>query len=71
MEDILPEATTDCLVLFDGMDSTFPNENIPAILEEANSVNPDWKFVHSSLPNFLNPLSQMTHRLELGEIALF
>jgi len=56
MEDILEQATTDCLVLFDGMDSAYPNKHLPQILEEANKVNPDWNFIHSSLPNFLADL---------------
>ena len=56
MDDILAEATSDCLVLFDGMDSTGPNPNLPQILEAANQVNPEWKFVHSSLPLFLEDL---------------
>jgi len=56
MEDILAEATTDCLVLMDGMDSTYPNENVPEILKKANSVNSNWKFIHSSFPLFLKDL---------------
>jgi len=56
MRDVLAEATTDCLVLFDGMDSTTPNPHLPAILKAANAVNPDWTFVHSSLPLFLKDL---------------
>lgn len=56
MQDILQEATTDCLVLFDGMDSTAPNENLPAIIERANQVNRNWKFIHSSLPLYLEDL---------------
>lgn len=56
MADILEQATSDCLVLFDGMDSAYPNKHLPRILEEANTVNPDWNFIHSSLPNFLADL---------------
>ncbi len=56
MEDILEQATSDCLVLLDGMDSAYPNKHLPQILEEANRVNPDWEFIHSSLPNFLADL---------------
>ncbi len=56
MDDILSQATTDCLVLFDGMDSTYPNKNLPEILKQANAVNPDWRFMHSSLPLFLEDL---------------
>ncbi len=56
MDDVLASATTDCLVLFDGMDSTAPNPNLPEILEAANRVHPDWKFEHSSLPRFLEDL---------------
>lgn len=58
MEDILSQATTDCLILFDGMDSTFPNKHLPRILEKANQVNPDWNFIHSSLPQFLEDLKK-------------
>ena len=57
MNDILEQATSDCLVLFDGMDSAYPNKHLPLILEEANKVNPDWNFIHSSLPNFLADLN--------------
>ncbi|MFA4839034.1 MAG: glycoside hydrolase family 38 C-terminal domain-containing protein [Candidatus Neomarinimicrobiota bacterium] len=56
MEDILEQATTDCLVLFDGMDSAYPNKHLPQIIAAANKVNHDWKFIHSSLPNFLADL---------------
>lgn len=56
MEDVLEKATTDCLVLMDGMDSTYPNPLLPKILKKANEVNPDWKFIHSSLPKFLEDL---------------
>ena len=56
MNDILEQATSDCLVLLDGMDSAYPNKHLPQILEEANKVNPDWNFIHSSLPNFLADL---------------
>jgi len=56
MADILQDTTTDCLIMMDGMDSTYPNENIPEILKEANKVNPNWKFIHSSLPLFLEDL---------------
>jgi alpha-mannosidase len=56
MDDVLASATTDCLVLFDGMDRTAPNPNLPEILEAANRVHPDWKFEHSSLPRFLEDL---------------
>jgi len=56
MEDILEQATSDCLVLFDGMDSAYPNKHLPQIIKKANEVNPDWKFIHSSLPKFLADL---------------
>lgn len=56
MEDVLEAATTDCLVLMDGMDSIYPNENLPKILNKANEVNPEWEFIHSSLPNFVEDL---------------
>ena len=56
MDDIIEQATTDCLVLFDGMDSAYPNKHLPEILKKANEINPDWNFVHSSLPNFLADL---------------
>ncbi|MCD6205423.1 MAG: hypothetical protein J7L22_07155 [Candidatus Marinimicrobia bacterium] len=56
MNDILEQATTDCLVLLDGIDSAYPNKHLPEILQEANKVNPDWHFIHSSLPNFLADL---------------
>jgi len=56
MEDILEQATSDCLVLLDGMDSAYPNKHLPQIIAEANKVNPDWKFIHSSLPKFLTDL---------------
>lgn len=56
MEDILSQATTNCLVLLDGMDSTFPNKNLPKIIEKANEVNSEWDFIHSSFPEFLKDL---------------
>jgi len=56
MNDILEQATSDCLVLLDGMDSAYPNKHLPEILKEANKVNPDWNFIHSSLPNFMADL---------------
>ncbi len=56
MDDILGQATTDCMVLFDGMDSAYPNKHLPQILEEANKVNPEWEFIHSSLPEFLKDI---------------
>jgi alpha-mannosidase len=56
MDDILNEATSDCLLLMDGMDSAYSNKHLPKILEEANKVNPNWKFIHSSLPNYLKDL---------------
>lgn len=56
MEDILAAATADTLVLMDGMDSVYPNKYLPEILEEANKVNPEWEFIHSSLPNFVEHL---------------
>ncbi len=56
MEDILEAATCDTLVLMDGMDSVYPNENLPQILAKANEVNPEWEFIHSSLPNFIEDL---------------
>jgi alpha-mannosidase len=56
MNDILEQATSDCLVLLDGMDSAYPNKHLPEILKEANKVNPDWNFIHSSLPDFLADL---------------
>jgi len=56
MEDILEAATTDCLILMDGMDSVFPNEHLDKVIERANQVNPEWEFVHSSLPRFIEHL---------------
>lgn len=56
MEDLLEQATSDCLVLFDGMDSAYPNKHLPQIIAEANKVNPNWNFIHSSLPKFLADL---------------
>jgi alpha-mannosidase len=56
MDDILSQATTDCLVLLDGMDSAFPNKNLPQIIKKANEVNSGWTFIHSSLSKFLKDL---------------
>ncbi len=61
MEDILAGTTCDCLVLMDGMDSVFPNENLHKVIEKANEVNPEWEFVHSSLPDFIQHLRKSIH----------
>lgn len=56
MSEALRDATCSVFCLFDGMDSTGPCENLPKIIEECNKVNPKWKFVISSLPNYLKDL---------------
>lgn len=56
MAEALHDATGSVFCLFDGMDSTGPNKYLPKIIEECNKVNPKWKFVLSSLPNFLEDM---------------
>ncbi|MCX7766016.1 MAG: glycosyl hydrolase-related protein, partial [Candidatus Sumerlaeia bacterium] len=56
MEEALRDATCSVLCMFDGMDSTGPCDNLPRIIEECNKVNPNWRFIISSLPNFLKDL---------------
>ncbi len=56
MDEALQDATTPVFCLFDGMDSTGPNKNLPRIIDECNKVNPRWHFQISSLPNFLKDL---------------
>jgi mannosylglycerate hydrolase len=56
MEEALRDATCPVFCLFDGMDSTGPCDNLPRIIEQCNKVNPIWRFMISSLPNYLKDL---------------
>jgi hypothetical protein len=56
MSEALEDATSPVFSLFDGMDSTGPCENLPLIIAECNKVNPDWRFLLSSLPEYLKDL---------------
>ncbi len=56
MNEALRDATCPVFSLFDGMDSTGPCDNLPRIMDECNKVNPNWRFMISSLPNYLKDL---------------
>lgn len=65
MDEALRDATSPVLCLFDGMDSTGPNQYLPRILKECNKVNPDWEFRLSSLPVYLEHLKENLDRSRL------
>jgi alpha-mannosidase len=62
MQEALRDATCPVFCLFDGMDSTGPCDKLPEIIEECNKVNPNWRFLLSSLPDFLKDIkSKVDH----------
>jgi len=67
MKEALRDATCPVFCLFDGMDSTGPCDNLPRIIEECNKVNPNWKFLISSLPNYLKDLKS---RVDYSQIKV-
>ncbi|MEI7633417.1 MAG: glycosyl hydrolase-related protein [bacterium] len=65
MSEALQAATCPVFCLFDGMDSTGPCDNLPRIIGECNKVNPNWRFVLSSLPDYLADLKSKVDRTRL------
>lgn len=65
INDIKDDSKTPYLLFWDGMDSTHPHPSVPKIIKEANKELYPYKFVHSSLPSFIDKIKEAVKNVNL------
>lgn len=57
-KELLPFATTSCLLMMNGIDHAYPQENLTQIIEATNKVLKDGELIHSNLLKFFKEIEE-------------
>ncbi len=77
-QELLPFATTNCLLMMNGMDHTYPQENFTQIMKVTNKILKDGELIHSNPLKFLMeveesnpPLSRVKGEFRAPDLLLY